>query len=41
MAARQTEDGGPAGPMGRYRHRARLRRDGVLAGAAAGPVADQ
>jgi hypothetical protein len=40
-AARQTEDDGPAGPMGSYRPRARLRRDGVLVGAAAGSVADQ
>jgi hypothetical protein len=40
-AAFQTEDDGPAGPMGRYRHRARLRRDGVLVGAAANTGADQ
>ena len=40
-AARQAEDDGPAGPMGCYLCRARLRRDGVLVGAAAGSVADQ
>jgi len=40
-AARLAEDSGPAEPMGCYLCRARLRRDGVLVGAAAGSVADQ
>jgi len=40
-AALQTGDDGPAGPVGGSRHRARLRRDGMLLGAATDSDADQ